>query len=681
MTTIDRSIELTRAKLLYDSRVAALNLACHQYYTLDDPTMTDAQYDHVYRELLAFEKEHPDLTRSDSPTQRIAATVLPGFQTHRHKTPMLSIRTETDTDASGAYAFDQRVISEVAYPVDYVAELKFDGLAISLEYFNGHLQVASTRGDGETGENVTHTVKTIRQIPLRLPTTLSHGRIEVRGEAYLSRSDFLEINQQRMLAGDKPLVNTRNAAAGAIRTLDASVAAKRKLKFYAYALIVDSQEFMLRHQIHTQSEALDFLKQLGFPVHQYWKASSAQELSEIHDHVSSIRDSLDFDIDGVVYKVNSLQTQKQLGVVSKEPRWAVAHKFPPEEKISRVNAIDLQIGRTGKLTPVAKIDPVFVGGVTVTNATLHNRFEARRKGVRVGDIVVVRRAGDVVPEVVKRVNTARPEYVNNLSIPKACPACSSPTFRLKGETNYYCSGAMACSAQRIALLSHFCSKGAMDIDGVGESLITQLAQRNKLNSFEDIFMLKSSDISDLDGRGPKIAEKLLASIQASKKPKLNKFIFALGIRHVGETTARSLADKFGSIDKLLEASKEDLLKIPDIGEVVANSLISWRERKNNLRMLGGLLSSGIMPIHENKAYGKLTGKTVVITGSFDRFTRDQLRDLVISQGASVSGSVSKNTNYLFCGRDAGSKLIKANALGVTILQEEAITTLLGVRPR
>ncbi len=668
-----------------------LNRAAHQYYTLDAPEIPDAEYDRLFRQLQALEAAHPELRTPDSPTQRVGGAVLDGFATVRHRVPMLSIRTETDTSAAGAQNFDARVRRELkcpedAPPIAYVAEPKFDGLAISLRYERGTLVQAATRGDGETGEDVTQNIRSIRQIPLRLHTDTPPPVLEVRGEVYMRRDDFEALNErqrQKMAAGDKAaktFVNPRNAAAGAVRQLDPAVAAQRPLSFFAYGLgdVTPAAEGGPAFDSHWQ--LMQALKDWGFPVSALVRqAQGAAALIAYHADVAAQRDSLPFDIDGVVYKVDSLALQQQLGFVTREPRWAVAHKYPAQEQLTTVQAIDVQVGRTGKLTPVAKLAPVFVGGVTVTNATLHNELEARRKDVRVGDTVIVRRAGDVIPEVVAALPDKRAPGAPEFTMPAHCPVCGSDVVREEGEADHRCTGGLFCPAQRKQALLHFASRRAMDIEGLGDKLVEQLVDGNVVKTLPDLYRMGFVALAALDRMADKSAQNLLDALQASKQTTLARFLYALGIRHVGETTAKDLARHFGKLDAVMHASVDHLLQVPDVGPVVAESIHTFFAQPHNREVVAQLRAVGLSwPEGEPVAHAllPLTGKTIVITGTLPSMSRDEAKELLEAAGAKVAGSVSKKTSYLVAGAEAGSKLEKAQALGVPVLDEAGMRALL-----
>lgn len=678
---------------------ATLNQWGHAYHVLDEPLVPDAEYDRVFRELQALEAQHPEFTSPDSPTQRVGGQVLDQFQSVRHAVPMLSIRTETDTESSGAQAFDNRVRKELsdrldeATLVEYAAELKFDGLAINLRYEHGLLVQAATRGDGEVGEEVTSNIRTIVQIPLKLSTSIPAPPVlEVRGEVYMRRDDFERLNEAQRERGEKTFVNPRNAAAGAVRQLDSSIAARRPLSFFAYGVGEVSPAEQGGPAWRTHFEILQTLKTWGFPVEELDQVVMGVEgLVAFHQKIGALRDALPYDIDGVVYKVNSLALQQQLGFVTREPRWAVAHKYPAQEQITRILGIDIQVGRTGKLTPVARLAPVFVGGVTVTNATLHNLFELRRKQVRIGDDVVVRRAGDVIPEVVGRVSPAnvshhpRQPYVPNFRMPAVCPICSSTVVREPGETNHRCSGGLFCPAQRKQAILHFAQRKAMDIEGLGDKLVDQLVDTGVIRSLPDLYRMGLTALASLDRMADKSAGNLLQSLESSKQTTLPRFLYGLGIRHVGEATAKDLARHFGQIDAIIEASTEQLLQVKDVGPIVAHSIRTFFDQAHNREVVAQLCGPGgcgiAWPDIEAVAGASLplAGMTVVLTGTLPNLSRDSAKEMLEAAGAKVAGSVSKKTHYVVAGSEAGSKLDKALALGVPVLDEAGLLALLGER--
>ena len=694
---VDKAQAAIKIKALRDQ----LNHWAHQYYVQDAPTVPDAEYDRAYRELQALEAAHPGLITPDSPTQRVIGAVMDGLAPVRHAVPMLSIHTETDTEATGAQAFDARVrrelgLSDADPAIEYVAEPKFDGLAMSLRYENGRLVQAATRGDGEVGEDVTHNVRTIRQIPLTLPEGVP-PLLEVRGEVYMRRADFDALNERQREQGGKTFVNPRNAAAGAVRQLDSGITAQRPLSFFAYGLGAITPPAEGGPVFRTHYEMLQTLKSWGFPVAaQVQIAVGASELVAFHQQVGASRDALPYDIDGVVYKVNSLQLQRDLGFKTREPRWAVAHKYPAQEMATRIEGIDVQVGRTGKLTPVARLAPVFVGGVTVTNATLHNLFEIRKKGVRVGDQVIVRRAGDVIPEVVGvmppegaglalgrpggiAVPGHRTVYVPNFKMPKTCPVCGSDVVREKGEANHRCTGGLFCPAQRKEAILHFAARRAMDIEGLGDKLVNQLVDANVIRTLPDLYRLGLTSLIALERMAEKSAQNVLAALEKSKQTTLPRFLFGLGLRHVGEAPAKDLARHFGTLDAIMDASVEQLLQVPDVGPVVARSLHTFFQQPHNREVVEQLRACGVTwpeGAPAERAPQVLAGKTVVLTGTLPTLSRDAAKDMLEAAGAKVAGSVSKKTSYVVAGEDAGSKLARAQELGVPVLDEAGMLALL-----
>ena len=664
---------------------AQLQQWAHEYYVLDAPTVPDGEYDKVFQQLQALEGAYPALLTADSPTQRVIGAVLAGLTPVRHVVPMLSIRTETDTEASGAEAFDARIrreleLSEAAPAVEYVAEPKFDGLAMSLRYENGRLVHAVTRGDGEVGEDVTHNIRTIRQIPWVLTGSNVPPVLEVRGEVYMRRADFQALNARQEAAGGKLFANPRNAAAGSVRQLDSHIAMQRPLSFFAYGTGEVTPVAQGGPEFGTHFALLMQLKDWGFPVApQVCVALGANELVQFHQRLGAERPQLPYEIDGVVYKVNSLAQQRQMGFVTREPRWAVAHKYPAQEMATVMEGIDVQVGRTGKLTPVARLVPVSVGGVTVTNATLHNLFEIRKKGVRLGDTVIVRRAGDVIPEVVGRVPGPRPVYVPNFQMPRSCPICGSEVVREPGEANHRCTGGLFCPAQRKEALLHFAARRAMDIEGLGDKLVDQLVDSNVVRALPDLYRLGLNALSSLDRMAEKSAQNVLAALEKSKSTTLNRFLFGLGIRHVGEATAKDLARHFGVLDAIMDASVEQLLEVREVGPVVAASIHTFFAQPHNREVVEQLRACGVHweeGTPAEKAPQVLAGKTVVLTGTLPTLGRDEAKDMLEAAGAKVSGSVSKKTSYVVAGAEAGSKLTKAQELGVPVLDEAGMLALL-----
>ncbi len=651
----------------------------HAYYVLDAPSVPDGEYDRLFRELQALEQQYPELTSADSPTRRVGGRPLPEFAPVRHAVPMLSIRTETDTEPSGARAFDGRVRRELGLSdsdamIEYATELKFDGLAINLRYEHGILVQAATRGDGETGEDVTQNVRTVHCIPLRLSGDALGipAVLEVRGEIYMRRPDFDRYNARQRAFNRPTLVNPRNGAAGSIRQLDPAIAAQRPLSFYAYGL----GEFRGWELPATHSGVLDALAALGFPVCVHRAVvQGADGLIAFHARIRALRDSLPFDIDGVVYKVNALSVQQRLGFVTREPRWAVAHKYPAEEALTIVEAIEVQVGRTGAITPVARLAPVFVGGVTVTNATLHNEDEVRRKDVRVGDTVIVRRAGDVIPEVVGVVLERRRVSSVDFSMPVVCPVCGSSIEKPADEAIARCTGGLFCPAQRKQALLHFASRRAMDVEGLGDKLVEQLVDAAIIKTPADLYkmgVLGLATLAGLERMAEKSAENLLAAIEQSKQTTLGRFIFALGIRNVGEATAKELARHFGTLDALMDADITVLQQVPDVGPVVAASVAHFFAEAHNREVVEQLRAAGVRWEEGAPAAmvsSPIAGKTFVLTGTLPTLTRDAAKDMIEALGGKVAGSVSKKTDFVVAGAQAGSKLEKAQQLGVSILDE------------
>lgn len=663
---------------------AELERLNHHYYVLDTPLVPDAEYDRLFQELQGLEQRFPELQSTDSPTQRVGGQVLAAFTQVRHARPMLSIRTETDTESAGAIAFDARIrrelkLTESDAPIEYVAELKFDGLAINLRYENGLLVCAATRGDGEVGENVTENVRTVGQIPLRLQGSALPAIIEVRGEIYMKRADFARFNERAQAAGEKTLVNSRNGAAGSIRQLDSKIAASRPLSFFAYGLgEVRGWELPATH-----AGVLDSLEVFGLPVcRERAVVVGADALAAFHQRIAALRSTLPFDIDGVVYKVNSLALQATLGFVTREPRWAVAHKYPAEEALTLLLGIDVQVGRTGAITPVARLAPVFVGGVTVTNATLHNQDEIDRKDVRIGDTVIVRRAGDVIPEVVGPVLDRRPsdaQPFNLLAQYANCPVCGSHVARGEDEAVARCTGGLYCPAQRKQALLHFASRRAMDIEGLGDKLVDQLVDAAIVRTPADLYKLGVMALANLERMGEKSAVNLLDAIERSRNTTLARFIFALGIRNVGEATAKDLARSFGSLDRLLDADEAALTAVPDVGPIVARCITEFCCEAHNRQVIDDLRAAGVTWL-EGEALGSVTGcllgKTFVLTGTLPTLSRDEAKALIEAEGGKVSGSVSKKTDYVVAGEEAGSKLEKALALGLVVLNEAQLQSML-----
>ncbi len=646
-----------------------LNDYAYHYYVLDEPVISDVQYDKLYQQLLELEKNYPEFISSDSPTQRVGDKPLDGFKQIKHEAPMLSLgNVFTETEL---IEFDNRLMDLVQVgEIEYSAEPKLDGLAVSIVYEKGKLKQAATRGDGNVGEDITANVKTIKAIPLLLRGNNIPDKLEVRGEVIMTRSGFNEYNRQAELLGEKTFANPRNAAAGSLRQLDPRKTAKRPLMFYAYSLGVVSQELNFESHIET----LEWVKSLGIPVNNLNQTvMSAKGCQQFYQMVGEKRPSLNYDIDGVVYKVNNLQLQKKLGFVTKSPRWATAHKFPAEEATTVIENIEVQVGRTGSITPVARLQPVVVGGVTVTNATLHNEDEIRRKDVRVGDTVFVRRAGDVIPEVVKVVLQKRPENSQPFIMPIHCPVCETLLVKLEGEAVLRCPAGLYCDAQRKEAIKHFASRKALDIEGLGDKLVELMVDEGLIKTPADLFHLNQQDLINLERMAEKSANNLLQSIESSKHTQLDKFIYALGIREVGEATAMTLANQLKSVEAIEDSTAEQLEELPDIGPIVAKRIRQFFADKHNLKVIQQLLDADITwdkietPTADSQP---LLGKTIVLTGSLSQFTRATAKAKLIKLGAKVAGSVSKNTDILVAGENAGSKLTKAEKLGVEVRDED-----------
>ena len=654
------------------------------YYRHDAPTIPDAEYDQLFRELQALEAQFPALLTADSPTLRVGATPLKAFSPHRHGVAMLSLNNAFAP--AEVEAFDQRVRDglESIAAVDYAVEPKFDGLAISLTYENGSFSRGTTRGDGATGEDVTPNLRTLRCLPLRLAGEGWPPLIEVRGEVLMFKQAFSDLNARQRERGEKEFANPRNAAAGSLRQLDSQITASRPLAFFAYGVGAGADQLGVK----THGELMDLLAVWGFPVAEERRVvQGAKGLLAYYEEIGAKRAQLPYDIDGVVYKVNKLAAQAQLGFVSRAPRFAIAHKFPAEEALTVVLGIDVQVGRTGAITPVARLQPVFVGGVTVTNATLHNEDEVRRKDVRVGDTVIVRRAGDVIPEVVAIVPEKRPtrdlfggEALNPpFVMPSRCPECDSAIEKGVDEAIARCTGGLFCPAQRKAALTHFAARRAMDIDGLGDKIVDQLVDAGLVHSPADLYGLTVEALAALDRMGEKSAQNLVAAIEASKQTTLARFVFSLGIRNVGESTARDLARHFGQLENLLAADLETLQQVPDVGPVVAASLAAFFGELHNRQIIERLRLAGVnWPDSEPADAGPklLAGKTLVLTGTLPQLKRDEAKAMIEAAGGKVAGSVSKKTDFVVAGEEAGSKLEKALELGVTVIDEAEFLKLL-----
>ena len=646
------------------------------YYIHDAPNISDAEYDALFRELQSLESEYPELVTADSPTQRVGAAPAAEFEPVSHRLPMLSLNNAlNESDVEG---FDRRARQALGVDrIEYAAEPKFDGLAISLAYEEGVFTVGATRGDGYTGENVTPNLRTVRALPLKLAGRLP-PYLEVRGEVLMRRRDFAAMNAAQAAAGEKVFVNPRNAAAGSLRQLDSRITAKRALVFFAYGL--GAVEWAAVEPMRTHDALLSWLSKLGFPVAR--ERDVVQGLGGMLDYYRRIgerRGDLPFDIDGVVYKVNDFAQQAKLGFVSRAPRFAVAHKFPAEEAETEVLDIEVQVGRTGAVTPVARLKPVFVGGVTVTNAGLHNEDEVRRKDVRIGDTVVVRRAGDVIPEIVRVIADKRPARARRFTMPKVCPECGSAVVRLPDEAIARCTGGLVCPAQRREALLHFAGRRAMDIEGLGGKLVEQLVAADMVKTPADLYRLDTATLAGLDRMAEKSAANVVAAIDGSRRTTLERFIYALGIRHVGETTARDLARHFGVLEPLQRADETTLLEVPDVGPVLAQSIRSFFAEPHNREVVARLRAAGVQwpdSAPQRAPSGRLAGKVFVLTGTLPALSRDEAKALIEAQGGKVAGSVSNKTSYLVAGADPGGKLDRAGELGIAVLDERGLRQLI-----
>jgi DNA ligase (NAD+) len=651
----------------------------YRYHVLDDPEIPDIEYDRLVRELQALEAKHPELITPDSPTQRVGGEPISAFGTVQHQIPMLSL--DNAFSEQELEDFHRRVTDrlelEVTAPLAYAAEPKLDGAAVSLLYDQGQLVQGATRGDGTTGEDITHNVRTIDAVPLSLYGRGYPSTLEVRGEVFMPRAGFQAYNEQALARGQKTFVNPRNAAAGSLRQLDPRLTAERPLDIYVYSVgQVDGGKMPARH-----SEILDQLQEWGFKVCPERKVvEGIRGCLDYYREIGQRRDALSYDIDGVVYKVDRIDYQRELGFVSRAPRWAIAHKFPAQEELTVVKDVEFQVGRTGAVTPVARLDPVFVGGVTVSNATLHNMDEMHRKDVRIGDTVIVRRAGDVIPEVVKVVKDRRPKGARVVKAPRKCPVCGSAVVREADEAVARCTGGLFCAAQRAQSLKHFVSRRAMDVDGLGSKLIDQLVALGRVKTPADLFTLSRDELIEMDRMGEKSADNLLGSVERSKETTLARFLYALGIREVGEATAGALAAHYGKLDRIMEADEEALQEVPDVGPVVAARIRHFFSEAHNLEVIQKLVDAGIhWPEFEPVARstdGPLAGKTLVLTGALSGMTRDEAKDRILAAGGKVTGSVSKKTDFLVAGDKAGSKLTKAQNLEITVLNEVELEKML-----
>jgi DNA ligase (NAD+) len=653
----------------------AINEHNYYYYVLDDPRIPDSEYDRLLRELQTLEVQNPELVTPDSPTQRVGAPPLSAFAEVVHTTPMLSLGNAFEDKE--VHDFDKRVRERLKRTnMEYVAEPKLDGLAVSLRYEKGVLVKGATRGDGNRGEEVTQNVKTIKTIPLKLRGEDIPTVLEVRGEVFMPKAGFAQWNQRQIAKGEKTFANPRNAAAGSLRQLDSRKTAERPINFLAYAIgVVEGSALPKTHH-----EILHCLQAWGIPISVHiLLVHGIQGCLDYYQEILVQRNALPYDIDGVVYKVNHIAQQEKLGFVSRAPRWAIAHKFPAQEALTQINDIDIQVGRTGALTPVARLAPINVGGVTVTNATLHNQDEIRRKDVRIGDTVIVRRAGDVIPEVVRVLPEKRPDNTQPFYLPNKCPVCGSEVAREEGEAVIRCTGGLFCPAQRKQALQHFVSRGAMDIDGLGEKLIEQVIDGNLVNNIADIYTLSQKQWAGLERMGDKSADNIIKALDKGKTTTLARFLYALGIREVGESTARTLAQHFGTIEKLKMATTDDLQKVPDIGPIMAKHIVAFFRQAHNLEIIQRLQEIGIHWTENESPSAttqSLAGKTFVLTGTLSQMTRNEAKARLQALGAKVSGSVSKKTDVVVAGEKAGSKLEKAHALGIKVIDEAALIALL-----
>ena len=647
----------------------------YQYYVLDNPSISDFEYDKIFRSLVDLENENPELIRPDSPSQRVGGKALDAFESVIHRQAMLSLNNAFDDDE--LIAFDKRIKDDIGIDeVEYAVEPKFDGLAITLTYENGIFVQGATRGDGYTGENVTHNLKTIRSIPTKLNYIHPPKLLEVRGEVLMLKKDFELLNQKQESLGEKQFANPRNAAAGSLRQLDSRITATRPLTFFSYGLGVCEPNLNLK----THTQTIQLLKQFNLPISDLsTSVKGVKGLQSFYDKVSKLRNALAYDIDGVVYKVNSFNYQNELGFVSRAPRWAIAHKFPAEEALTEILDINVQVGRTGAITPVARLKPVFVGGVTVTNATLHNEDEMTRKDVHIGDIVSVRRAGDVIPEIVRVLINKRPKTIKKFRMPTECPECGSALVRIDDEAIIRCSGGLVCPAQQKQSIIHFASRKAMDIEGLGDKSVEQLVTVGLIHELPDIFKLKLEQLINLDRMAEKSSRNLLDAIEKSKSTSLPRFIYALGIRNVGESTAKDLAGFYGDLDEIMKQTEESLQIVPDIGPTVAKSISDFFRQTKSREVINSLIGLGVhWPKYDIKksSSGIFATKTFVLTGTLPSMSREEAKSIIEMNGGKVVGSVSKKTDYVVAGSDAGSKLTTAQELGLKIISQQELLKLI-----
>ena len=647
----------------------------YQYYVLDNPSISDFEYDKIFRSLVDLENENPELIRPDSPSQRVGGKALDAFESVIHRQAMLSLNNAFDEDE--LIAFDKRIKDDIGIDeVEYAVEPKFDGLAITLTYENGIFVQGATRGDGYTGENVTHNLKTIRSIPTKLNYIHPPKLLEVRGEVLMLKKDFELLNQKQESLGEKQFANPRNAAAGSLRQLDPRITATRPLTFFSYGLGVCEPNLNLK----THTQTIQLLKQFNLPISDLsTSVKGVKGLQSFYDKVSKLRNALAYDIDGVVYKVNSFNYQNELGFVSRAPRWAIAHKFPAEEALTEILEINVQVGRTGAITPVARLKPVFVGGVTVTNATLHNEDEMTRKDVHIGDIVSVRRAGDVIPEIVRVLINKRPKTIKKFRMPTECPECGSALVRIDDEAIIRCSGGLVCPAQQKQSIIHFASRKALDIEGLGDKSVEQLVTVGLIHELPDIFKLKLEQLINLDRMAEKSSRNLLDAIEKSKSTSLPRFIYALGIRNVGESTAKDLAGFYGDLDEIMKQTEESLQIVPDIGPTVAKSISDFFRQTKSREVINSLIGLGVhWPKYDIKksSSGIFATKTFVLTGTLPSMSREEAKSIIEMNGGKVVGSVSKKTDYVVAGSDAGSKLTTAQELGLKIISQQELLKLI-----
>ncbi|PWK49210.1 NAD-dependent DNA ligase LigA [Pleionea mediterranea] len=647
----------------------------YAYYVLDDPSIPDAEFDRLLKELQQIEQQHPDLITADSPTQRVGAKSDTAFNEVAHEIPMLSLdNVFSDEELS---AFEKRISERLvaAEKINFVCEPKLDGLAVSILYENGQLVRAATRGDGQVGEDITQNIRTIKSVPLMLRGDFP-DRVEVRGEVFMLKRSFDQLNQVAKDNNEKVFVNPRNAAAGSLRQLDPSITAKRNLSIYIYSLGL-AQGVQLAD---SHFQRLQQIKQWGLPVcPEVRQLTGTDGCLEYYKDIGERRQQLPYEIDGVVYKVDSIEKQQQLGFVARAPRWAIAHKFPAQEEMTVLEKVEFQVGRTGAITPVARLTPVFVGGVTVSNATLHNMDEINRLGVYQGDTVIIRRAGDVIPQVVSVIKDRRPEDAQPIDMIRQCPVCGSPVEREQDQAIYRCTGGLFCGAQRKEAIKHFASRKAMNIDGLGDKLVEQFCDLNMVESLSDLYRLTVEQVSSIERMGEKSSENLINALEKSKQTTLGKFVYALGIREVGEVTALTLANELQTIDNIIAIKEDELLELPDIGPVVAHHIVSFFANDTNLKVINELIELGVnWPAIEKKSASEqpLQGQTIVLTGSFETMSRSVAKEKLMAMGAKVSGSVSAKTSIVFAGPGAGSKLKKAQELGVTVKDEDELLSLI-----